>query len=103
MKMTSRVSAAAADKRVDANAGMIAAPVPTDGKPRKNQAGLTPRELEQYRELSKKDPEYLNALWLDEMTRLYARMRENGRVELLDHFLHDGGLTITEFPLPRKK
>ena len=26
-------------------------PVPTDGKPRKNQAGLTPRELEHYREL----------------------------------------------------
>lgn len=27
------------------------APVPTDGKPRKNQAGLTPKELEFYREL----------------------------------------------------
>ena len=26
-------------------------PVPTDGKPRRNQAGLTPRELEHYREL----------------------------------------------------
>ena len=26
-------------------------PVPTDGKPRKNQAGLTPKELEHFREL----------------------------------------------------
>jgi RNA polymerase-binding protein DksA len=30
---------------------LIPRPVPTDGKPRKNQAGLTPRELEHYREL----------------------------------------------------
>jgi modulator of FtsH protease HflK len=59
--------------------------------------------LAQYRELSKKDPAYLNALWLDEMTRLYARMRANGQIELLDHFLTSEGLTITEFPLPRKK
>jgi membrane protease subunit HflK len=59
--------------------------------------------LAQYRELLKKDPEYLNALWLDEMTQLYARMRANGQIELLDHFLTSEGLTITEFPLPRKK
>ncbi len=61
------------------------------------------KRLAQYRELSKKDPAYLNALWLDEMTRLYARMRANGQIELLDHFLTSEGLTITEFPLPRKK
>jgi RNA polymerase-binding protein DksA len=30
---------------------ILAAPVPTDGKPRKNQAGLSPRELEYYRSL----------------------------------------------------
>lgn len=29
----------------------IQAPVPTDGKPRKNQAGLSPKELEHFREL----------------------------------------------------
>jgi RNA polymerase-binding protein DksA len=29
----------------------VPAPVPTDGKPRKNQAGLSSRELEHYREL----------------------------------------------------
>jgi membrane protease subunit HflK len=61
------------------------------------------KRLAQYRELSQKNPNYLNAVWLDEMTRLYQIMRENGRVELLDHFLTEGGLTITEFPLPRKK
>jgi membrane protease subunit HflK len=61
------------------------------------------KRLEQYRELSKQNPDYLNALWLDEITRLFTRMRENGRIELLDHFLSNGELTITQFPLPRKK
>ena len=59
--------------------------------------------LTQFNELSRKNPDYLNALWLDEMTRLYTRMRENGRIELLDHFLTSDGLNITQFPLPRKK
>lgn len=62
------------------------------------------RRLAQYREFSEKNPDYLNALWLDEMTRLYTRMREGGRIELLDHYLSREGLTITQFPLqPRKK
>jgi DnaK suppressor protein len=30
---------------------ILPSPVPTDGKPRKNQAGMSPRELEHYREL----------------------------------------------------
>ena len=61
------------------------------------------KRLEQYRELSRQNPDYLNALWRDEITRLFTRMRENGRIELLDHFLSNGELTITQFPLPRKK
>ena len=38
------------------------------------------------------------------MTRTYARMKDAGRLELLDHFLTSEGLTITQFPLlPKKK
>lgn len=59
--------------------------------------------VNQYRELSAKNPDYLNAIWLDEMTRLYAKMREEGRIELLDHFLTSEGLSITQFPLHKKK
>jgi DnaK suppressor protein len=33
------------------NGGLIAAPIPTNDKPRKNQAGLTSRELEHFRDL----------------------------------------------------
>jgi membrane protease subunit HflK len=62
------------------------------------------KRLEQYRDLSRKDPDYINVLWFDEMTRLYGRMRETGRVEVLDDFLTREGLNITQFPLlPRKK
>ncbi len=62
------------------------------------------RQLAQYRTLAEKDPAYLNTLWQDEMTRLYARMKDAGRIDLLDHFLNREGLTITQFPLlPKKK
>ena len=50
------------------------------------------------------NPDYLNALWLDDMTRLYGRMKEAGRIDVLDHYLSKEGLTITQFPLmPKKK
>jgi len=62
------------------------------------------KRLEQYRKLLAKDPNYLNALWQDDMTRLYARMKENGRIDVLDHYLSGQGLNISQFPLmPKKK
>lgn len=60
--------------------------------------------LKQYQELSRDNPEYLNTVWREEMTQLYKRMKDAGRIELLDHFMTSEGLTITQFPLqPRKK
>jgi membrane protease subunit HflK len=62
------------------------------------------KRLAQYRQLSAKNPYYLNGVWWDEMSRLYSRMRANGRIDLLDHHLAADGLDITQFPpLPRKK
>jgi hypothetical protein len=40
--------------------------------------------LKEYRKLAARDPDYLDALWQDEMTTLYARMRGNGRIDVLD-------------------
>jgi membrane protease subunit HflK len=60
--------------------------------------------LGEYRKLAARDPDYLNVLWQDEMTALYARMRENGRIDVLDQYLSSEGLNITQFPLlPKKK
>jgi modulator of FtsH protease HflK len=62
------------------------------------------KRLRQYRQLSRENPYYLNGLWWDEMSRLYANMRANGRIDLLDHHLAADGLDITQFPpLPKKK
>jgi membrane protease subunit HflK len=62
------------------------------------------RRLEQYRRLGKDNPYFLNALWWDEMSRLYARLRDNGRIDLLDNHLGADGLDITQVPLlPRNK
>jgi membrane protease subunit HflK len=54
--------------------------------------------LAKYRELSRSNPYYLNALWWSEMSRLYARMRDNGRIDLLDNRLTSDGLDILMFP-----
>jgi membrane protease subunit HflK len=59
--------------------------------------------LNKYRELAARDPNYLNTLWQDDMTRLYARMRETGRLDVLDSFLSSEGLNISQFPLAPKK
>jgi modulator of FtsH protease HflK len=62
------------------------------------------KQLAQYRALAAQDPDYLNTLWLDDMTRIYARMKDAGRIDVLDHYLSKEGLTITQFPLlPKKK
>lgn len=62
------------------------------------------KRLEQYRKLAARDPDYLNALWQDDMTRIYARMRESGRIDVLDHYLSSEGLNLSQFPLlPKKK
>jgi membrane protease subunit HflK len=62
------------------------------------------KRLDQYRKLGKGNPQYLNALWWDEMSRLYARLRANGRIDVLDNYLGASGLDITQVPLlPREK
>jgi membrane protease subunit HflK len=67
-------------------------------------AGAFLNRLEAYRQLVAANPNYLNTLWQDAMTKLYDRMRTTGRIDVLDHYLSSEGLNITQFPLtPRKK
>lgn len=61
------------------------------------------QRLARFRELPGAESDKLRALWLDEMTRLYARMKQEGRLDLLDHHLTGEGITITQFPLPSRK
>jgi membrane protease subunit HflK len=57
--------------------------------------------LDQYRLFSKAQPDYLNVLWREDITRLYVKLREGNRVRLLDQRL--GDLNIMEFPMEGKK
>jgi membrane protease subunit HflK len=66
-------------------------------------AGTFLKRLEQYRGLGKAGATYLAGLWWDEIGRLYGRMRENGRIDLLDNRLGPDGLDITQMPAPPKK
>lgn len=60
--------------------------------------------LAQFRELSKTQPNLIDVLWLDDMTRIFAAMRAARRIDLLDHYLDADGMTITHVPaLPFKK
>jgi membrane protease subunit HflK len=62
------------------------------------------RRLRQYQETKRTNPDALTAIWWDEMGKLFAKLRDGGRVDLLDHHVGPGGLDITEMlPPPKKK
>ena len=44
----------------------------------------------------------LTAIWWDETGKLLVRMRDNGRIDLLDNRLGPDGLDLTQFA-PQKK
>src|SRR5262249_13959527 len=60
------------------------------------------KQLAQYRQLAKDDPYILNAIWWNEMSRLFEGLRQNGNVEMLDQHLSGGGLDLI-VPVPSKK
>jgi membrane protease subunit HflK len=60
--------------------------------------------LNTYRKFKKDNPNYLSAIWWDEMGKLFAQLKETGRLDLLDNHLGSDGLDITVFPpMPGKK
>lgn len=60
------------------------------------------KRLEQYRRLRQTNPDILAAIWWDEMSQVFRRLKEAGRVDLLDNHLGADGLDITQFA-PRTK
>jgi len=62
------------------------------------------KRLKQYQQLRKENPNILAGIWWDEIGKLFASMKENGRIDLLDNHLGSDGLDITIAPpLPKKK
>jgi membrane protease subunit HflK len=60
--------------------------------------------LRQYQRLSKDNPDFLAGIWHDQMGKLFSKLKENGRIDLLDHHLGPDGLDVTLMPMqPRKR
>jgi len=58
--------------------------------------------LAQYRAARGRNPDYMRQLWQEERGRLFAKMKEGGQIDLLDHYLGSGGLDLLTAPrLPR--
>jgi membrane protease subunit HflK len=61
------------------------------------------RRLAQYHQLRPGNPDFLQRIWLDEVGKLLLRMKENGRVDLLDRHLSGDALDLTQIQPPPKK
>jgi membrane protease subunit HflK len=59
--------------------------------------------LKEYEEGKKRNPNYLRQIWEEERGKLFANLKENKRIGLLDHHLGADGLDMTIAPpLPNK-
>jgi len=68
------------------------------------EAASFEKRLRQYQESRRTNPHYLAQIWWNEIGKVFARLRENGRIDLLDNHLGSDGLDITIAPpLPKKK
>jgi len=67
------------------------------------EAASFERRLGQYQEMKRDNPDALAVIWWDEMGKLFAKLRDGGRVDLLDHHLGPDGLDITIVTPPKKK
>jgi membrane protease subunit HflK len=61
------------------------------------------QRLAQYRRLRKDNPDFLQRVWLDEVGKLLLRLKDNGRVDLLDRHLSGDALDLTQIQPPPKK
>lgn len=61
------------------------------------------KRVQVYHQLRRDNPHFLTAVWWDEIGRLLTRMKEAGRIDLLDHRISGDGLDIMTFPpLPKR-
>jgi modulator of FtsH protease HflK len=67
------------------------------------QARAFGKSVEMYHLLRKNNPNYLAMVWWQEMNRMFARIRETGRIELLDDKLAADGVDILQSPILPKK
>jgi membrane protease subunit HflK len=60
------------------------------------------KRLREYEIGRKNNPQYLRQIWEEERSKLFAQLKRNGQIDLLDHHLSADGLDVITSP-PRKK
>jgi membrane protease subunit HflK len=94
----------AADAERDRVEKMTAAYVREQTVKARAEAANFEKRLVQYQQLRKRNPNFLAGIWWDEIGKLFTKLRETGRIDLLDNHLAGDGLDITIAPpLPGKK
>lgn len=69
----------------------------------RSEAQAFRQRLAEYQRARVSNPAYLRQIWDEERGRLFAKLKENGQIGLLDHHLGPNGLDMTIAPLPPKK
>jgi modulator of FtsH protease HflK len=59
------------------------------------------KRLQEYERGRKNNPHYLRQIWEEERSKLFTRLKQNGRIDLLDHHLGPDGLDVITTPLPK--
>ncbi len=62
------------------------------------EASAFGQRLARYRQDRQQNPGILAAIWWDQMSELFQRLRANGRLDLLDHHLGADGLDLMQVP-----
>jgi membrane protease subunit HflK len=61
------------------------------------------KRLREYEVGRRQNPQYLRQIWEEERGKLFARLKQNGQIDLLDHHFSANGLDlITAPPTPQK-
>ena len=61
------------------------------------EADAFAKRLEQYQRLRKDNPDILASIWWDQMSKVFLKMKSNGRIDLLDNHLAGDALDISLF------
>ena len=62
------------------------------------------KRLQEFQRAGKDNPNYLKGIWWQEIGRIFARLKEQGQLDLLDHHLNRNGLDLTTWiATPDKK
>jgi membrane protease subunit HflK len=67
------------------------------------EASRFDRRREQYHRLRKENPDFLAGIWWDSMAGILGKLRDSGRIDLIDNHVGGDGLDIIQFPISPKK